>query len=218
MGSFTPSQAIGAILSHQQGQSRPAPSLAWTADSSADEEGYCGNFFRRREWTVTNGAGGGVIIQKVTRAFNVERYTGPSTWVSMSGSDIDGYIQRGSSAHAMLTTYWEAWEVDSSGDVVDNGDGFGLCSIISSGTRKLRTTRGTFVITGEAAFYPTIRASALGGLGFSMLSNHPANGLMATNSPPALSGHTGYAATNYTVTVTWDSDQTKEDDCFSDVR
>jgi hypothetical protein len=135
----------------------------------------------------------------------------------MSGGDIDSYVGPGSTTYATVNTYWEAWEVDSSGAVIGNEDSFGVCGIVPRGGKKLRTTRGRIVMIGEAAFYPSIKATALAGLGFSSRSGHPANGLPSTDSPPALSSHTGYAAPTYTVTCTWDSDQPRLENCYSNV-
>jgi hypothetical protein len=100
------------------------------------------------------------------------------------------------------------WEVDAQGNVSDGAeDTFGLPSIIPGRKRK-DTTRGTYVITGDAVFYPTTAAPAT--LGFTPGGAAPAGGLHSTLSDPsgniAASGLTATGQpVHCQVHVSWDS-------------
>src|SRR5688500_13361974 len=93
----------------------PVPTL--TALPGAKFEGPCGNFERRRTWRVANPVQG-IIVQKIDRTFNVHSAAGP-----LAGAALDAYVtDPGSSVHATQTTYWEAWTVDATGAVSDDGE------------------------------------------------------------------------------------------------
>ncbi|HEU5332708.1 MAG TPA: hypothetical protein VFU73_08095, partial [Actinocrinis sp.] len=131
--------------------------LIGTHQARDDLEGRCGFFERRRKWTV-DPPEAGVIIQLITRSFDVSEWTG-SSWRKMSGAEIDAYATtRRSAPYATVLQYWELWEVSSSGGVSDgNEDTFSLCAIIpptaTTDHQMRNTTRGSFVITGHARFY-----------------------------------------------------------------
>lgn len=126
-------------------------------------EGPCGSFMRKRNVTVKNAARAtkGFVIQKVTRVFTVEIFDpGTQTWTPTDGAQLDTYVNGGnvdfiSQCYATCGTYWELWEVKPDGRVPHREDCFALCSIIPPGDRKANTSRGSFVITGEAWLYLT---------------------------------------------------------------
>jgi hypothetical protein len=190
-----------------------SPTLKATLDSSADEEGQCGNFQRVRYWSVDNPVQG-FIIQKVTRAFNVECYNG-STWDPISGSALNTYVtDPASSVDADVLVYWELWKVDASGAVDDGGDDtFGLCSLIPDSTTIDDTTRGSYTMTGEAYFYPTTQTPE--SLGFTRGAVSTAGGLYSSTTDLTGGLVPSGSAVTYTVTSTWDS---SSGDPYSDVK
>lgn len=189
-------------------QADTTPSLS-AALAGAGTEGPCGGFTRIRNWTVTNGRRG-LIIQRVTRTFAVERHNG-STWGAIADDVLNGYVtDAGSSVCALDTNYWEVWRVRADGSVINNGDRFALCSLIplSTAPSYANTTKGTFTMTGVAAFYPTDRTPA--DLGFAAGAVEAAGGLPSRTADPAGDlASAGVVASGadvtYTVTVTWDS-------------
>ena len=206
---------------------RPDPVLTATSVSADEEEGLCGNFQRARTWNVANPVKG-LIIQKITRTFNVEAYQNGS-WAPISGAALDNYVtDPGSSVHAATTQYWEVWAVGPRGGFGADGkkDTFGLASLIPSAGSGADTTRGTYRISGEAYFYPTDLAPA--DLNFAR-TVPAAGGLFSRTSDPAsdLTANgvtaTGSAVT-YTVSVSWDSATSTDIDqgypklAWSDVR
>lgn len=186
----------------------PVPALSGNLLAERSEEGRVGNFSRARQWQVTNPQRG-VIIQYVTRVFNVQLWNG-TAWQSLADAELDAYVTDPNSAvHATTQQYWELWTVDGTGGVSDTGvDTFGLCSVIPN-SRKLRnTTKGTFTITGTASFYPTTEAPST--LGFVQNAVAAAGGLFSRTTDPADAlGAAGLAASGapvtYTVTATWNS-------------
>jgi len=185
----------------------------------------CGSFARHRNWelswsdtslvkTTVNGS----IIQVVTRKFNVEQCTDAENdvWAHMDEGAIDTYVSAHSRAYATIDVYWEAWEVKDGAALY--ADLFGLCPIVPDANGDPTfTTRGTFVMTGKAAYYPDIDDAELKKLGFSVLADHPSNGLLATNSDPGLGAYAAFDAPDYTVTVTWNSNTSMKKSCISKI-
>jgi len=159
-----------------------ASQAALTHLSGDDLEGECGYFERRRQLSV-NPPQQGLIIQEINRVFAVEEWDG-SAWTALPSANIDAYVTaKASNVFATVGRYWELWVVDAQGNVSDGGeDTFSLASIIPGRKRK-DTTRGTYTITGDAAFYPT--AVAPGTLGFTRGGAAPAGGLFSTLSDPS---------------------------------
>ncbi|MEV4877157.1 eCIS core domain-containing protein [Streptomyces cyaneofuscatus] len=190
------------------GAAAPVASQAALTNLPADEkEGECGYFERRRQLSV-NPPQQGLIIQEINRVFAVEQWDG-SAWTALPAANIDSYVTaRGSDVFATVGRYWELWTVDAQGNVSDGGeDTFSLASIIPGKKRK-DTTRGTYTITGDAAFYPTTVAP--GALGFTQGGAGPAGGLFSTLTDPsgtiAASGLTATGqAVRCRVHVEWDS-------------
>jgi hypothetical protein len=188
---------------------RPDPVLTATPIAADEEEGLCGNFQRSRTWNVANPARG-LIIQKITRTFNVQAYQNGS-WAPISGAALDSYVtDPGSSVHAATTEYWEAWAVGPRGGFGADGkkDTFGLASLIPNATSGQDTTKGTFRIRGEAYFYRTDKDPT--DLGFARWAVQAAGGLFSRASDPAsdLTANSVTAvgsAVTYTVRVSWDS-------------
>ena len=190
--------------------SQPVAQLTATHVSRSDEEGYCGNFQRVRQWGVTNPVEG-VIVQRVTRAFAVSKVNQSAL---MSGSELNGYVRgQGSTVNGNDTDYYELWTVDSRGRVSDGGDDtFGLCSIIPGDVSTIKnSTKGTFTMTGSATFYPSrTDATTLQGYGFRKRAVVSAGGLYSmTGSPRSLPQSAGVAVT-YAVTSAWDSTNVDE--------
>ena len=176
----------------------------------ANKEGLCGYFVRVRKWQVENPVEG-IIVQEIVRTFNVEKYVEPFPNNTQALQNIDNYIQDpNSKAFASELHYWEAWTVDSSGNVSDGGeDTFSLCSIIPLDTDTApNSTKGTYTMKGSAKFYPT--NSKLDTLGFTRNTVGAAGGLYSrTTNPTTTSAFTKLVAADgtvdYSVTVTWDS-------------
>ncbi|WP_326705788.1 DUF4157 domain-containing protein [Streptomyces cyaneofuscatus] len=190
------------------GAAAPVASQAALTNLPADEkEGECGYFERRRQLSV-NPPQQGLIIQEINRVFAVEQWDG-SAWTALPAANIDSYVTaRGSDVFATVGRYWELWIVDAQGNVSDGGeDTFSLAAIIPGKKRK-DTTRGTYTITGDAAFYPTTVAP--GALGFTQGGAGPAGGLFSTlTDPSGTIAASGLTATGQPVRcrvhVAWDS-------------
>lgn len=190
------------------GTAAPVASQAALTNLPADEkEGECGYFERRRQLSV-NPPQQGLIIQEINRVFAVQQWDG-SAWTALPAANIDSYVTaRGSDVFATVGRYWELWIVDAQGNVSDGGeDTFSLASIIPGKKRK-DTTRGTYTITGDAAFYPTTVAP--GALGFTQGGAGPAGGLFSTlTDPSGAIAASGLTATGQPVRcrvhVAWDS-------------
>ncbi|TDB96580.1 hypothetical protein E1091_09140 [Micromonospora fluostatini] len=196
----------GAVQRAPATTTTPAPALDAVLLTGLNEEGVCGNFSRRREWAVSNPQRG-VIIQRVTREFDVERHT-PQGWTSISGAALDAYVApSGGSADATVLEYWELWLVDEDGTVSDGGDDtFGLTALIGDTGQYHDTTRGSYTIRGEAAFYPTGQDPAA--LGFQRNAVTTAGGLFSSTTAPQVSslGLTRSGGpVRYGVRATWDS-------------
>jgi hypothetical protein len=177
-----------------------------------DEEGICGNFQRVRDWGVTNPVQG-VIIQRITRTFNVQRHNTNGTWSAINGAALNTYVtDPGSTVDATVLQYWELWTVSATGAISDGGDDtFGMCSLIPDATHFANTTKGSFTMAGEAYFYATNLAPAA--LGFAANAVSTAGGLFSRSTDPAGTlGGVGLApagaAVRYSVTSTWDSSST----------
>lgn len=203
------SSRAGLALQRANGGA-PAPGLS-APMRARGEEGVCGNFSRVRDWNVTNPVQG-LIIQKVTRTFTVERSIPGTGWTPITGAALDAYVtDPDSTVHATVGQYWELWTVDAHGTVSDGGDDtFALCSLIADGTQHHDTTKGSFVISGEARFYSTGTAPAA--LGFTRGGGgvEVAGGLYSRLTDPAgaisAAGLTTVSQpVTFTVTVTWDS-------------
>ncbi|RLV66710.1 DUF4157 domain containing protein [Streptomyces sp. CBMAI 2042] len=190
------------------GTAAPVASQAVLTNLPADEkEGECGYFERRRQLSV-NPPQQGLIIQEINRVFAVQQWDG-SAWTALPAANIDSYVTaQGSDVFATVGRYWELWIVDAQGNVSDGGeDTFSLASIIPGRKRK-DTTRGTYTITGDAAFYPTTVAP--GALGFTQGGAGPAGGLFSTlTDPSGAIAASGLVATGQPVHcqvhVAWDS-------------
>lgn len=190
------------------GTAAPVASQAALTNLPADElEGECGYFERRRQLSV-NPPQQGLIIQEINRVFAVEQWDG-SAWTALPAANIDVYVTaKRSNVFASVGRYWELWIVDAQGNVSDGGeDTFSLASIIPGKKRK-DTTRGTYTITGDAAFYPTTVAP--GALGFTQGGAGPAGGLFSTlTDPSGAIAASGLVATGQPVHcqvhVAWDS-------------
>ncbi|WP_436841598.1 eCIS core domain-containing protein [Streptomyces cyaneofuscatus] len=190
------------------GTAAPVASQAVLTNLPADEkEGECGYFERRRQLSV-NPPQQGLIIQEINRVFAVQQWDG-SAWTALPAANIDSYVTaQGSDVFATVGRYWELWIVDAQGNVSDGGeDTFSLASIIPGRKRK-DTTRGTYTITGDAAFYPTTVAP--GALGFTQGGAGPAGGLFSTlTDPSGAIASSGLVATGQPVHcqvhVAWDS-------------
>lgn len=176
-------------------------SAAW-----GKEEAECGNFRRDRTFTPPDGKTG-VIVQKITRTFDVTRL---DTGAKIDGAQIDTYCtEPGSAPHATDTQYWEAWDVTKAGETHD--DAWQLCSIApdpatlppdGNGKPDFRnTTRGTFAMRGTAGFYDGITASSLG---MRRGAVGCAGGLPSATGDPAPAGQVGPAVV-YGLDVVWDS-------------
>ena len=194
------------------------PTLSATNVSAEEEEGRCGNFKRVKEWAVAHPVSG-VIVQRVTRRFEVTRVgqTG-----QMTGSALNAYVRGpGSTVNATETEYWELWTVDSSGSVSDGGDDtFGLCSLIPGDETTIPdSTKGRFTMTGTARFYPTTTAAAtITGFGFSRRAVASAGGLYSTATNPSARLPTPVGPTiNHQVVVNWDSSSSDENDHYGTV-
>ncbi|GIF09073.1 hypothetical protein [Actinoplanes siamensis] len=192
--------AVNAMLL-QRAPATGTVALSAPVVTAENEEGSCGYFSRVREWAVAN-AQQGVIVQRVTRRFDVERFDGQG-WQALNGAALDAYVAgSGGNADATVTEYWELWQVGADGTVSDGGaDTFGLTSIIQQEGVIPDTTRGTFTITGEAQFYPTTDTPT--NLGFVRGAVGTAGGLYSSFTAPTLTG--GVSPVNYRVTASWDS-------------
>jgi hypothetical protein len=199
----------------QQPRNR-GPALSAYLDG-AGTESPCGGFTRKRRWRVTDPVAG-VIIQEVTRTFAVEHLDNTGTWTAIGGDALDAYVtDPASSVEAGCTHYWELWRVRADGTIIHNEDKFTLCSLIPDANARANTTRGSFTITGVAAFYETDETPT--DLGFTQNSVAAAGMLFARDSDPA--GDISHLdpvgdTVTYTVTSTWDSsDPTKGPDYLS---
>ncbi|MEU8700491.1 DUF4157 domain-containing protein [Streptomyces sp. NPDC048680] len=185
----------------------PAPALAAAVQSGENLEGVCGNFSRVREWAVSNPQQG-VIIQKVTRNFAVERHTGQG-WAPIDGPGLDAYVQNGGTVNGHELQYWELWVVNADGTISDGGDDtFGMTSLIQTDAQVHDTTRGSFAISGEAYFYATAQAPTA--MGFQRNGAVSAGGLFSRTTDPqaelsALGLAAAGAATRYTAQASWNS-------------
>lgn len=185
-------------------------------------EGVCGYFTRTRQLHVLHAGLPGVIVQKVTRSFDVERFDDDSgLWIQISGPDIDSYVGAESCPYAQVSTYWELWRVREDGRVVGQTDTLSLCAIIPpdrDSENAENTSRGSFTIEAEMFYYEaperdmTIVATQLG---FADDSDHPAGQLPHRDDDPAedLMGLGFEPVGNrvrFKVTSTWDSGQQGE--------
>lgn len=197
--------AITALnrITVQRTNGTTTPVLRGVPQPGEDEEGLCGNFARVREWEIVNPQRG-VIIQEVTREFDVQRYT-PEGWVALNGSDLDAYVApTGGTADATVLRYWELWQVDANGVVGDGGsDTFGMTSLIQS-DQVHDTTKGRLTIRGRAWFYVTDQDPTT--LGFRRHAVRTAGGLFsATNPNLSLLNAPASGPITYTVRASWDS-------------
>ncbi|WP_051772052.1 hypothetical protein [Saccharothrix sp. NRRL B-16314] len=187
----------------------PDPVLTATVEAEGDE-GLCGNFARRRRWKVANPVRG-VIIQRVTRRFDVEKHDGDGVWTPLSGSALDDYVKDpNATVNAGDTAYWELWTVGPKGGFGQDGslDTFALTSLIPAGDQVEDSTRGRFTMHGEARFYPTDVHP--GALGFARRNVASAGGLFSRPDDPAAdlqrNGVTAVgAAVTFGVTSSWNS-------------
>jgi len=227
---FPTAKLTHAVTSYKASSSGTAatPTLTWAVDSSSNEEDYCGGFKRVRYWTLAN-ATDGYVVQKVTRQFVELKQFDPSLnggkgdWQDLAVAAVDTYTGN-TYAYVTNLVYWEAWEVDSGSIKGGFGDAFSLSRILPTEAQYASngwnpkdypkyTTKGTYTITGDAAYYPGLTA---GKLGFSILTDHPANGLLGSDSDPGLTPV--YTATQYTVTCTWDTAVPTPGRCYSKVK
>jgi hypothetical protein len=181
------------------------PALTATAQPAEDLEGLCGNFSRVREWAIANPQRG-VIVQEVTRTFNVQQYTADQGWVPINGQALDTYVANsGGTANATVLKYWELWTVDEQGNVSDGGaDTFGMTSLIQTPQQIHDTTKGSFMISGTAYFFATDQDPTT--LGFQRDAVVTAGGLFSTAVQPQLNSLTPASGPiTYTVHSTWDS-------------
>lgn len=202
-------------LKAQQG---PEPPALRITNPSGGREGVCGYFIRTRKLYVTNSGKPGVIVQKVTRNFNVQCWDlGLGAWKNMTGQEIDAYVGAGVSCpYAGVADYWELWKVRPDGTVINGSDAFSLCSIIPPGTtgnNAANTSKGSFTIAGEMYYYqaPTLNTQIdAAALGFQVNQNHPAGQLPNRGDDPRtdLAGLRFVASgqpVQFQVTSTWDS-------------
>jgi hypothetical protein len=204
-------KATTAAKSSRWRSKKPRPAAAapmLTATERSRQTNACGDFVLIRKWSVKKPGKPGVIVQEVTRKFNVERYVAGKGkgkgWSAIAGAALDAYVTpTGSTVHATETHYFEAWQVGPRGGVPD-GDQFALAPLTDALTRTARTTRGTYEITGKARFYPGVTLADLTKQGFSTTAVKMSNGLPATLKQPTLRPATGNTV-NVTATVQWDS-------------
>jgi len=218
-------EAEAEQTSRRIGSSRPAPARVAQrssilvvigtptlgVDVKTNDYGACGCFCYERKWKVTNANKAGIIVQRVDRVFHVSEVNSNK---EMSGKEIDDYVTtKNNVPHATVTTYWECWEVDSSGKVSETGiDTFQLGAIIKAknhGT-QFDTTKGSYQIKGEASFYETNQSPDK--FGFKRDSVSVAGELWGSltlpiNLPSATSG-----PVKCTVDVRWDSSDKKTKD------
>lgn len=172
-----------------------------SATETGNDYGAAGYFEVRKTWQVTPPTEG-VIVQHVTRTFQVWEVDLPT---QMTAQEINDYVTGSSQPYADITEYWEAWTVDASGKVSDGGeDTFSLCSI-KPGRSYKHTTKGTFIIAGQANFYP-IASPTPATLGFAQNGVATAGGLFSTTTDPT--ANLGAASGNpvfHSVTVTWNT-------------
>jgi hypothetical protein len=207
----TARQAILAEKKRLEEEKQATPSLTWTQPGEPSWA-LCGNVMRKRRWVVNDpDKRGGIIIQKVTRIFNVQVWDGTSnSWIDLT--DIDTYVQNTvAKPHPAINPYWEAWDVDADGTVEFGGtDTFAVGSIIPNADHEgltsadlANTTKGDITVIGEARFIPGLRRRDLRGM-FEPQADHPAGVIPSTNTAPgSLTG--GYEAAAYTLQVSWDS-------------
>ncbi|WP_370375127.1 eCIS core domain-containing protein [Streptomyces laculatispora] len=185
----------------------PAPALGAAVQSDESAEGVCGYFSRVREWEIANPQQG-VIIQKVTRNFAVERHTGQG-WSPIDGPGLDTYVKTGGTVNGSELQYWELWVVGADGTISDGGhDTFGMTSLIESDAQLHNTTRGSFTISGEAHFYATAQAPTA--MGFQPSGAVSAGGLFSRTTDPqselaALGMTPAGGPVRYTARASWDS-------------
>ncbi|MFF1919419.1 DUF4157 domain-containing protein [Streptomyces sp. NPDC058221] len=186
----------------------PAPALGAPVLGAYNEEGVCGNFSRVREWQLAHPQQG-VIIQRVTRQFAVERHTGQG-WAPIGGPGLDAYVSAaGGTANGRELQYWELWVVDADGTISDGGDDtFGMTSLIQSPEQIHNTTRGSFTISGEAHFFATNQAPTA--MGFQRGGAVSAGGLYSRTTDPqseltALGLTAAAGPLRYAAQATWDS-------------
>ena len=227
---FPTAKLTTAVTSYKASSSgsTTTPTLNWEVDSSQNEEDYCGGFKRVRYWKLTN-ATDGYVVQKVTRQFvELKQFdwslnSGKGDWQDMSPAGIDAYTGN-TYAYVNNLVYWEAWEVESGNIKGGYGDAFSLSRILPTETEYASnkfnpkdypryTTKGAYTITGEAAYYPGLTSAKLG---FSVLTDHPANGLLGSDSDPGLSPV--YTATTYWATCAWDTAVNTPGKCYSKVK
>jgi hypothetical protein len=201
-----------------RGKNKPEPPALRITNPSGGQEGLCGYFIRTRQLYVTNSGKPGVIVQKVTRNFNVQCWDrGLTAWKNMNGQEIDAYVGTGVSCpYASVGGYWELWTVRADGSVVNGSDAFSLCSIIPPGTTEgtaANTSKGSFTIVGEMYYYQApsentkIKATTLG---FQVNTSHPAGQLPHRDDDPRTDlTSQRFAAFGqpeiFQVTSTWDS-------------
>ncbi len=189
-GSSSTSQSTGTVLS---------------ATCTLNNQSLAGSFEYRREWQVVPPTKG-FIVQHVTRTFDVFKLGEKQ---KMTADEIKKYIRSETmDAYPHMTEYWELWEVDEKGrvggDEDDPEDTFQLCSITPNGSKRRNTTKGTFIITGEARFYPFTKTPSE--LGFKREVDAPAGGLWSTTTDPTSAlGPPMSSPVKITVTVTWDT-------------
>jgi hypothetical protein len=176
---------------------------------SANAEGACGYFVRRRVFTGPTASKKGVIVQKITRAFDVKKVSDGS---SLSGSGLDAYVtDPASSVHAGVAEYWEAFDVGKREGTVT--DVWGIPSLMPQGSNGKDTTKGSFVMTGSAAYYDGVTAADLG---FTSVGCPVSGVVPSLTSAPNVSGQTKLGNDlDYKVTVTWDS--SSDDTLYSKV-
>jgi hypothetical protein len=197
-------EKLKAIKLHK---AQAVPKISWS--KTKENFSLCGEIDYVRQWNKLAGAKGGHLVQRVTRSFEVYQWdAGNGGWKSapMSPAEIDNLVESHSAAFATVSQYWEAWEVDDQGDT-DSADGFVLCSIVPEidEDKAPYTTKGKFVMTGDVAYFADLSAQEMGQLGFSVAEDHPANGLLATDSDPGLDITGDASHASFTLTVTWDS-------------
>lgn len=218
-----PSPAEHGAGAHRAKRHRAGPKpVLRVSNPLRGREGVCGYFTRTRQLHVLHAGLPGVIVQKVTRSFDVERFDDDSgLWIQISGSDIDSYVGAESCPYAQVSTYWELWRVRDDGRVAGQTDSFSLCAIIPpdrDSENAENTSRGSFTIEAEMLYYEaperdmTIVATQLG---FADDSNHPAGQLPHRDDDPAedLMG-LGFEpvgnSVRFKVTSSWDSGQKGE--------
>lgn len=160
----------------------PAPLLRAVHRHGA-EEGLCGNVQRVTAWQLDHPRKG-VIIQKITKQFDIRRSHKPGA-AKMTAEQVKSYVKnRDSSTGLQDQQYWELWPVDAQGHIDDPEDTFGLCSIIpDTPSTAPNSTFGHFTQVGEAAFYETLLSPQ--SLGFSFGAVSSAGDMFSTAQDPS---------------------------------